>query len=63
MGAFGVPTSQVTDDLDILEIAVLRLANFDPIRADEILEQSTMEQIYKAYLMYSFDKLPDPTDG
>ncbi len=63
MGALGVPKEQITDDLSILEIAVLRLSNFDPIKAEEILEKSTFEQIYKAYMMYSFDKLPDPTDG
>jgi len=46
-----------------LDIEALRLADFDPIKAEQILETCTIKQIYQAYLMYAFDKLPDPTDG
>lgn len=54
----GAPKDFV-QDIDLLWGVCLRLANYNPVEADKILEQSSAKQIYEAYVIYAFDKFPD----
>lgn len=54
----GAP-ARLLQDLNIEWIVALRLSNYNPLEAKNILDNVNMKELYEAYLVYSFDKIPD----
>lgn len=55
---FGAPKDLV-GEVEITWMVALRLSDYNPLEAKNILNECTTKEIYEAYLMYSFDKIPD----
>ena len=55
---FGTP-KQLLNGIELLWMVALRLSDYNPLEAKNILDQCTEKEIYEAYVMYSFDKIPD----
>lgn len=55
---FGTPKDLVSK-VEMMWMVALRLSDYNPLKAKNILNECTPQEIYEAYLIYSFDKIPD----
>lgn len=46
-------------EVEFTWLVALRLANYNPVDAKVILNSSTEKELYEAYLIYSYDNIPD----
>lgn len=56
--AYGTP-ARLVQEVELTWMVSLRLANYNPLEAKNILNELTTKELYEAYLVYSFDKFPD----
>jgi len=54
----GVP-KDFLKDIELLWGTSLRLAGYDPVKANEILDKCSAKEIYEAYVIYHYDKFGD----
>lgn len=58
INALGAP-KDLLKEVDLTWAVALRLAQYNPVQAKQIMNEVTTKELYEAYLMYAFDTFQD----